>query len=158
MMWRGRGLIATVLVAAVVLVGAGGTGLAQDRDLAVEPYPGVGNMALARQDWFLNCQGCHKPDASGSPLGAPNMNGVIARFLSVEGGRAYLSSVPGVANAPISDKRAAEVLNWTLYRYDRDNIPDDFVPYTADEVAIFRSRNLVTQAAAVRRKLLEAMP
>lgn len=124
---------------------------------AEEPYPGVSNMALAQQDWFLNCQGCHLPDASGSRLGAPNMNGVIGRFLSVEGGREYLASVPGVANAPISDARAAEVLNWTLYRYDRANLPDDFKPYTADEVATLRSNPLVNAAARVRADLMKAL-
>lgn len=65
----------------------------------------------ARQDWMLNCQGCHKTDGTGRPeKGLPNLSGEVAKFLSVPGGREYLSRVPGVTNASINDEEQRQRL------------------------------------------------
>ncbi|RMF12011.1 MAG: cytochrome C [Alphaproteobacteria bacterium] len=117
--------------------------------------PGVENPARAQLNWILNCQGCHQADASGSAGGAPNMAGVMARFLRVEGGREYLGRVPGVAHAPLSDDALAELLNWSLYTFDRDHVPENFNPYTADEVRRLRAAPLISEAASKREELVE---
>ena len=59
-----------------------------------------GSSNLGRQNYILNCQGCHLPDASGSPGVVPRMNDFIGNFLHVDGGREFIVQVPGSANAP----------------------------------------------------------
>jgi mono/diheme cytochrome c family protein len=88
----------------------------------------------AWQNWAVGCQGCHRPDASGSPKGAPPMKGVVARFLWVEGGRDYLMRVPGVATSPLGDADLAELLNFVLRHFDGEDLPRDFKPFTAEEI------------------------
>ena len=104
--------------------------------------------------WALNCQGCHRPNGGGTPGGAPPMRGVVGSFLRVEGGRAYLTQVPGVATAPLRDEELAQLLNYVLRRFDGAGLPDDFKPYTAAEVAAGRRTLLRTDAAAIRRRLM----
>lgn len=107
----------------------------------------------ARFHWIMNCQGCHKSDASGSADGAPSMSGAMGQFLSVRGGRQYLSRVPGVAFAPLNDADLANLLNWCLQTFDPENIPADFVPYDSAEVHGLRSRPLVSDAKSERERL-----
>lgn len=119
--------------------------------------PGVPDPARARQHWILQCQGCHRPDATATTGSTPALAGTVARFLAVPGGRVYLVRVPGVATAGLTDRNLAELLNWTLYRYDRAHIPAGFRPYTVAEVARWRRQPFRTEAGAVRRRLVAAM-
>lgn len=116
--------------------------------------PGVADEALARQHYMLQCQGCHRPDGTGTMATAPPMTGVVGRFLQVPGGREYLARVPGVATAALSDRDLAELVNWTLYRFDAANVPADFKPYTAEEVGALRRRPLRLEAKATRARLI----
>ncbi len=115
---------------------------------------GVTNVQLAWQNWVLNCQGCHRLDGSGSDATAPSLAGTVAKFLWVPGGREYLARVPGVATSPLSDADLAEVMNWMLWRYDREHLPSNFRPFTAAEIGPLRSRPLRLEAAGMRRDLL----
>lgn len=119
--------------------------------------PGVGDEARAHQNWVLQCQGCHRAGATGTIDSTPPLAGFVARFLSVPGGREYLARVPGVATAPISDRDLAELLNWTLYRYDSAHVPAGFIPYTTEEVGQWRRKPLRTEASSVRRSLVDRM-
>ncbi|NKB38522.1 MAG: hypothetical protein GKR93_15410 [Gammaproteobacteria bacterium] len=65
---------------------------------------------LGRQNYTLNCQGCHLPDASGSPGLVPKIKDFVGNFLHVEGGREFIVQVPGSANAPINDQELTDVL------------------------------------------------
>ncbi|MFC7047646.1 c-type cytochrome [Emcibacter nanhaiensis] len=116
----------------------------------------AGNLP-PKVNWMLNCQGCHKPDASGVVGEVPSMNGYVAKFLSVEGGRDYLARVPGVAFSPLSDQQTAELLNWMLATYDPDNLPQDFKPYSGEEVHRLRQSPLMTEAAEYRAQLMEKL-
>lgn len=116
---------------------------------------GVSNPALARQNWILKCQGCHRPDATGTSETTPAMAGVVAQFLHVPGGREYLARVPGVSTAPLADADLAELLNWTLYRFDGEHVPADFKPYSAAEIGRLRKTPLRVEAPAVRAALAE---
>ena len=118
---------------------------------------GVESEKRAHMNWMLQCQGCHQPDATGSANGAPNMAGEVARFLGVEGGREYLMRVPGVANAGLSNDQLAELLNWVLATYDATHLPNDFVPYTAEEIGVARKNVLISGAPVMRESLIEAM-
>jgi mono/diheme cytochrome c family protein len=120
--------------------------------------PGVASDARAKMNWMLHCQGCHQPDATGSANGAPPMANIVARFLAVEGGREYLTRVPGVANAGLGDEELAELLNWTLATFDKDHLPADFAPFTAQEVGTGRAHPLVSDAATMRDALRLKFP
>jgi len=115
---------------------------------------GVENPQLAWQHWTLNCQGCHRPDATGSAGTTPSLAGTAAKFLWVPGGREYLARVPGVATSALSNADLAEVLNWLLWRFDRDNLPSNFQPFTAAEVGGLRARPLRLEASQMRADLL----
>jgi cytochrome c553 len=116
---------------------------------------GVENAQRAWQHWTLNCQGCHRPDGTGTDQTAPSLAGTVARFLSVTGGREYLSRVPGVAASALSDADLAEVMNWMLWRFDREHLPADFQPYTAAEIGQLRTRPLRLEASQIRAALLK---
>ena len=116
---------------------------------------GVGNAQRAWQNWTLNCQGCHRPDGSGTEGTAPSLSGIVARFLSVPGGREYLARVPGVATSPLSNADLAEVVNWMLWRFDREHLPAQFEPYTADEMGRLRIAPLRMEASPMRAALLK---
>lgn len=115
---------------------------------------GVADPQRAWQNWTLNCQGCHRFDGSGSDATAPGIAGTVAKFLHVPGGREYLIRVPGVATSPLSDADLAEVVNWMLWRFDKEHLPSDFRPYTAAEIAPLRARPLRLEASGMRRALL----
>jgi len=117
-------------------------------------HPGVLNAQRAWQHWTLNCQGCHRPDGTGSEATAPSLAGTVAKFLAVPGGREYLGRVPGVATSPLSNDDLAEVLNWMLWRFDAPHIPADFTPYTAAEIGTLRTQPLRIEASSVRKELL----
>lgn len=147
--WRG-------MVGPAVLAGA--VALSANWRLAAMPAsaaapPGVPDPQRAWQDWTLNCQGCHRPDGSGSAATTPRIAGTVGKFLSVPGGRDYLVRVPGVATSPLSDAELSEVVNWMLWRFDAAHVPAGFLPYTPAEVGTLRRRPLRLEAAAVRRDL-----
>src|SRR6201996_6003771 len=116
---------------------------------------GVANVQLAWQNWTLNCQGCHRLDGGGSDGTAPSLAGTVAKFLWVPGGREYLIRVPGVATSPLSDADLAEVVNWMLWRFDKEHLPASFQPYTAAEIAPLRARPLRLEASQMRSSLLK---
>ena len=115
---------------------------------------GVENPQRAWQQWTLNCQGCHRPDGGGSAGTAPSLMGTVARFLSVPGGREYLGRVPGVATSALSSADLSEVMNWMLWRFDKEHLPADFRPYSAEEIAQLRSSPLRLEASRLRAELL----
>jgi cytochrome c553 len=115
---------------------------------------GVENPQRAWQNWTLNCQGCHRFDGSGSDATAPGIAGTVSKFLLVPGGREYLIRVPGVATSPLSDQDLAEVMNWMLWRFDKEHMPASFLPYTAAEIAPLRARPLRLEASKTRSALL----
>jgi hypothetical protein len=80
----------------------------------------------------------------------------VGTFLTTPGGREYLVRVPGVSGAPLNDADLAAVLNWMLNQYDEANLPPDFQPYAAEEVARLREAPLGTRAGEERVRLLSS--
>ncbi|HEY4968537.1 MAG TPA: c-type cytochrome [Steroidobacteraceae bacterium] len=119
------------------------------------PPAGVENPQRAWQHWTLNCQGCHRPDGTGSAATAPSLAGTVARFLSVPGGREYLGRVPGVATSPLSNADLSEVMNWMLWRFDKEHLPANFQPFTAAEIGQLRAAPLRLEASQMRAELLK---
>jgi hypothetical protein len=128
------------------------TGVAVKADEAA--IPGVHDADQARTDYQLKCQGCHRPDASGDAHSNPPMRGVVARFLGVPGGREFIGRVPGVATVDLPDDRLANLVNWTIYRFDPAHVPADFKPYTAAEIGRLRLHPLRLDRAATRARLV----
>jgi mono/diheme cytochrome c family protein len=95
--------------------------------------------ADARQDYMLNCMGCHLADGSGSPPAIPRLKDQIGYFLTIPHGRAYLAQVPGAANSLLSDAQLADVLNWIVEQFSGRSVPTDWQPYDAAEVNSYRS-------------------
>ena len=114
-------------------------------------------QAGPRVDYMLHCQGCHLPDGSGSPGRVPALRGQVARFLQVEGGRAYLVRVPGSAFSALDDARLAAVLNWLVAEFGPHESARGFSGYTAAEVAPLRADALV-DVETERARLLEKLP
>lgn len=131
---------------AVALVLALGAANAWGGDLEV-------NAERARVNYMLNCQGCHLPDGGG--VGdIPRMKGFVGNFLRVPGGREFVVQVPGSANAALDDDALAELLNWMLVEISVNELPENFTPYTAKEVARHRSQPL-SDVNAVRTQLIQ---
>lgn len=143
----GLALVLLMLPMQVVAAGLG--------DQAFASFPGVERPERARQNYILECQGCHGPKAQGNRSNTPPMADMVARFLAVPGGRAFLGRVPGVATAAVGDAELAELLNWTLYRFDAANVPPGFKPYGAAEIGKLRKAPLRTDAASTRRVLVD---
>ncbi len=89
-------------------------------------------------NYALHCQGCHLPDAMGMEGKVPRMNGFVGNFLHSEEGRHFIIQVPGVSKSPLPDQELSELMNWMLKEYSADQIPSDFVPFTAKEVGSLR--------------------
>ena len=104
-------------------------------------------------DYALNCRGCHGPDGASAAGGAPSFRGEVAKFLRVPGGREYLVRVPGTAQSELDDARTAALLNWLVREFSPAEVPADFVPFTAAEVARYRHAPL-TDVDTVRRALV----
>lgn len=115
---------------------------------------GVAQPARAQANWVLKCQGCHRPDGGETPGVTPALAGNVARFTGLPGGREYLGRVPGVADAALDDVQLAELLNWTLHRFDPGHLARDFRPYSPRELHELRSKPLRTHAAATRAAIL----
>ena len=149
---------AAILAAASLSMHSGASGIASAQTptpAAASAPTGVENPQRAWQHWTLNCQGCHRPDGTGSSGTAPSLAGTVARFLSVPGGREYLGRVPGVATSPLSSADLSEVMNWMLWRFDKEHLPADFQPYSAAEIAQLRGSPLRLEASRMRAELLK---
>ncbi len=136
---------------AALFAGVLGDGAARAGEQAIL---GVFDARQARTDYQLKCQGCHRPDGSGDAHSNPPMRGVVARFLSVPGGRAFIGRVPGVATVDLPDERLANLVNWSIYQFDRAHVPADFAPYTPDEIRRLRRSPLRLERAATRARLV----
>jgi hypothetical protein len=151
---------AAVLLAAACLsmLGAGSLSAGAQAPVpgAAENAPaGVDNPQRAWQHWTLNCQGCHRPDGTGSAGTTPSLAGTVGRFLTVPGGREYLGRVPGVATSPLSNADLSELMNWVVWRFDKEHLPANFQPFTAAELGQLRSAPLRLEASQMRADLLK---
>ncbi len=93
-------------------------------------------------DYLLHCSGCHMPDGSGLAPVVPTLHEVIGRMVALPQGRSYLVRVPGVAQAPLSDRKLTAVLNWVLIEFSSATLPEDFKPLRVTEVARARKQVL----------------
>jgi mono/diheme cytochrome c family protein len=114
------------------------------------------DAARARQDWVLNCMGCHTSDGSGIPGKVPPLRDSLGHFVSLKDGREFVMRVPGASNSALSDAELANVLNWVLGTMNAQSRPASLKPYTADEIAAHR-RPALTDVARVRARLVSEL-
>ena len=105
-------------------------------------------------DYTLHCQGCHQAGGIGLPGSVPELKGSIAKVVSMPGGREYVARVPGVAQSQLDDASVAALLNWIVAYFDAAHVPDDFRPFTAEEIAPLR-RDPLVHASKARAALFE---
>jgi len=110
----------------------------------------------AHVNYMLHCQGCHLPDAAGFPDKVPAMKDFVGYFLHSQEGREYLIRVPGVATSQLKDAEIAELMNWLITTYSAAQIPREFQPFTAEEVARLR-KEPDRDPATSRRRVLQNM-
>ena len=116
--------------------------------LRVEP------MTRPARVYAENCEGCHGW-AGVSVTEIPTLKGRVGYFARIPEGRRYLMQVPNVALNPSSDEDIAAMMNWLLVTFSREQLPADFVPYTAQEVAALRTARI--DVAADRRRVVAAL-
>ena len=97
----------------------------------------------AAQLYTMNCWGCHSPHAEGIPGSVPRLAHSLGYFLYLPEGRTYLVRVPGVANSPLNDQQIADVLNWMLETFSKDELPKDFTPYSVDDIRAHRAQPIL---------------
>lgn len=119
--------------------------------------PDLGKQERAQYNWVMHCQGCHGADAQGTPGGAPQLAGNVARFLEIKAGRAYLGRVPGVAFVNLSDMEVADLLTWVIRRFDGEHLPRTFTPYSKEEIRTLRREPLISSANRERAKLVHLL-
>lgn len=112
-----------------------------------------GSLRPEFESYVLHCSGCHRVDGRGVPGVAPDLH-EIGPLLATKAGRAYLGSVPGVAQAPVSDEELARLLNWVLTEF-AGRAPEP--AYSAQEIGTLRAKPLRDPLAA-RRALLIPKP
>jgi len=147
--------LGTIVALGTVAVGAAVAGIAAAQSPPGDAPAGVTNPQRAWQNWTLNCQGCHRPDGTGSTGTAPSLAGTVSKFLTVPGGREYLGRVPGVATSALPSADLAELMNWMFWRFDKEHLPADFVPFTAEEIGRWRAQPLRLEASQMRTDLLK---
>nr|WP_176042448.1 cytochrome c [Burkholderia stabilis] len=123
---------------------------------AVRAAPEQDTASRVPQGYVLNCMGCHGPAGAGVPGRIPPLRDSLGYFMRMPEGRAFAVRVPGASNSALSDADLARVLNWMLLRYNRDLLPRDFRPYSADEVARLR-RPALMDVAKRRAWLIDAL-
>jgi mono/diheme cytochrome c family protein len=153
-------LLASAILRNLVMLLVGSLGVVMGVATAQVPVEerapvGVTNPQRAWQNWTLNCQGCHRPDGAGSDGTAPPLAGTVSKFLTVPGGREYLGRVPGVATSPLENADLADLMNWMFWRFDKEHLPANFVPFTAEELGRWRSQPLRLEAAQMRSDLFK---
>ncbi len=99
--------------------------------------PAIAGVPVA-ESYELHCSGCHRLDGSGVPGVVPSLR-KIGPLVQLEGGRAYLASVPGVAQAPLPSDELAALLNYVLAELAR---AEGFDAFTAEEIEAGRATPL----------------
>jgi mono/diheme cytochrome c family protein len=110
----------------------------------------------ARQNYLLQCAGCHGEDGRGLEGHVPSMHDTFAIFAKQPEGRAYLMRVPGVTQSTLEPKQLAEVMNWAMKEFSAPALVSSAPPFTAAEIAAARAQPLL-EVNATRISVLERL-
>ena len=112
------------------------------------------NEQRARVNYMIHCQGCHLPEAAGYPGKVPRMKNFVGYFLHSQEGREFIVRVPGVSTSLLPNDELTELMNWLLLTYSARQLPENFMPFTVDEVARLRP-DLEGDPETTRKVILE---
>ena len=104
------------------------------------------------KNYLLHCSGCHLPNGIGDPPNAPSLRDTIGKIVATPEGRDYIIRVPGSSQTPMSDEQLADVLNWMLTEFNRETLPKNFKPLSANEVSQSR-RQILADPLKYRARL-----
>ena len=113
------------------------------------------HIARSAELYARHCQGCHGHRGFSVPE-VPRLSGKVGHFTAVPRGRDYLIRLPNVAFAQLDDADLARMMNWMLSYFSRNELPDEFRPFTRDEVADLRRRPL-TDTMAERGRVVDEL-
>ncbi len=117
-------------------------------------------LADGAADYGKFCASCHGATGQGTQGVFPPIANWAGQFVKADEGRAYLSHVlvfglQGQISAfgktyngfmppfaQLSNAQVAAILNYALNEWNKDLLPKDFKPFTADEVAKYRAKAL----------------
>ncbi len=88
------------------------------------------------------------------PPGIPDLRVDMGYLAGFNEGRSYLVRVPGIVHAPMTDSQISDVMNWMLRTYVGHLA--DLEPYTEEEVARYRHKELL-DPLALRKRLLQTL-
>lgn len=94
--------------------------------------------------------------AGSLPGGIPDFRDYVAAFSYLPDGRRYVMQVPGVVSSKLSDGATADVMNYVMTRWGGRSLRQEFVPFTAIEVAQLR-QDEITDVVQFRRELVKNM-
>ncbi len=114
-------------------------------------------VADPRTDYLLYCRGCHLANGAGVPPEVPSLHDTLGKLLATPEGRAYVVRVPGVSQTAMDDVRLAAVLNWVLAEFNANTLPNNFAPYSAQEVGEAR-RQVLDDPLKVRAEVIAKLP
>jgi mono/diheme cytochrome c family protein len=116
-------------------------------------------LAPGQLNYMLQCQGCHKSNGEGIEGSVPDLKEYGAYLLSTAAGRQYFVSVPGSANAPLTNRELAEVLNFitTDILETSENEPESLQRFSEEEVARYRPIK-IPDVERLRTELIGAIP
>jgi len=117
-------------------------------------------LADGAADYATFCASCHGAKGQGTPGVFPPLTNWVGNFLKKDDGRAvlthiivfgmqgeikvqgktYNSFMPPIAN--LSNEQVAAILNFVLTEWNKELLPKDFKPLTAEEVAEYRKKAL----------------
>jgi len=111
----------------------------------------------SRDKYTLFCAGCHGYQGEGAgggwgTKGIASFIDQVGQFLRDREGRRYLVNVGGVSSAGMTDADTAIVLNYVLSTFGGRSTPNDFKPYTTEEISSLR-RETVADPPAMRRQI-----
>lgn len=136
--------------------------------LAALSWPWWAHAASGESAYATRCAVCHQPAGEGIPGIYPPLAATLGPFARGADGRAYLIRVVTFgmvgpirsrgatynglmpSHPGLSDEEVAELLNFILRAFNAGELPPDFQPFTAEEVAEVRA--MPRSPAAVREE------
>jgi hypothetical protein len=96
-------------------------------------------------------------DGKATPGLVPPLDAALGRFMRVGEGRDYLLRLPSVVSVQLDDADTAALLTWVVRRFGAGELPADFAPFTAAEVAASRGAGALVDVRGARRHVLDVL-
>lgn len=106
-------------------------------------------------NYNLHCLGCHGMEGMGL-TDVPPFPGVLGYFLHDPEGRRFIIQVPGVSHSDLNNREIAQLTNWILKKYAREELPKDYKEFSEEEVTRYRTNPLI-DVDTERRKVLKLL-